>query len=117
MNAMSYTRIHEYAQSPTEPGVICIEWRPVNRNTLRGFAKIKVPAWHLVMDGVAVHERDGRSWAQLPARPQIDKETGQVIREGDKIAYAKVLEFTDKQVANRFSDAVVAAIKDKVAAK
>jgi hypothetical protein len=39
-----------------------------------------------------------------------------VIREGAKIQYAKVLEFDDRDVANRFSDAVVAAVK-KAAAK
>jgi hypothetical protein len=113
---MSYTNIRESDQSPIEPGVICLEFRPVERNTLLGFAKIKVCAWHLIMDGVAIHERDGRSWAQLPARPQIDKDTGMVVRDGAKIQYAKVLEFDDRDVANRFSDAVVAAVK-KAAAK
>ena len=44
------------------------------------------------------------------------RSTGMVIREGAKIQYAKVLEFDDRDVANRFSDAVVAAVK-KAAAK
>jgi hypothetical protein len=113
---MSLTNIHAYDQSPIEPGIICLEWRPVERNTLRGFAEIKVVPWRLIMDGVAVHERDGRSWVQLPARPQIDKDTGTVVRDGAKIQYAKVLEFDDREIANRFSDAVVAAVK-KAAAK
>jgi hypothetical protein len=114
---MSFTNIHRAAQAPLEDRIICLEWRPCDRNTLKGFAKIKVSPWHLIMDGVAVHERDGRSWAQLPARPQIDKETGQVVRDGAKIQYAKVLEFDDREVANRFSDAVVAAVKSKAAAR
>jgi hypothetical protein len=95
--------------------VICIDWRPCNKNTLRGFAKITVPRWHLSMDGVAIHEKDGRQWAQLPARPQVDKD-GTVLRdETGKIKYARILEFTDKETGWKFSDAVVAAVKKAVA--
>jgi hypothetical protein len=56
-----------------------------------------------------VQEKNGRQWAQLPARPQI--ESGQVLREPDgKVKYAKILEFTDKQAGFDWSDAVVAAV-------
>ena len=97
---MSDSNIHDRAQAPLSSErlvVICLDWRECNRNTLKGFAKIKIPAWGLILDGIAVHEKEDRSWAQLPARPQLDKE-GTVLREDDgKIKYAKIMEFDDKR--------------------
>src|SRR5262249_49884427 len=107
--------IQTRAQAPLAENIIVLDWRPCNRNTLRGFAKIKIPAWGLILDGVAVHEKEGRDWAQLPARPQINKD-GDVIREDDgKIRYAKIMEFDDKRKSWDFSDEVVAAVKRKTA--
>jgi hypothetical protein len=107
--------IHHKAQAPLAEKVICLDWRECNRNSLRGFAKVKVLAWNLVIDGVAVHSKEGRWWAQLPARPQLDKD-GAVMREDNgKIKYAKILEIDDKRKAWDFSDAVIEAVKVKAA--
>jgi hypothetical protein len=111
-----FSDIHTRAQAPLTENIIVLDWRPCERNTLKGFCKIKVPAWGLVIDGVAVHAKEDRKWAQLPARPQVDKD-GNVIREDDgKIKYAKILEFDNKRKAWDFSDAVVEAVARKVAA-
>jgi hypothetical protein len=108
--------LYDSAQAPNEK-IVVLEWRPCERNTLRGFAKIKIPAWSLVIDGVAVHARDDRRWAQLPARPQIDKD-GAVMREDDgRIKYAKILEIDDKRKSWAFSDEVVAAVARKVGSR
>ena len=110
------SNIHHAAQAPLSEKIIVLDWRPCERNTLKGFCKIKIPAWGLVIDGVAIHRKEDRQWAQLPARPQVDKD-GNIIREDDgKIRYAKILEFTDKRKAWDFSDEVVAAVAWKVAA-
>src|SRR5262245_36266553 len=102
--SFSNSNIHYEAQAPLETDIICLDWRPCNRNTLRGFAKVKIPAWGLILDGLAVHEKEGRQWAQLPARPQVDKD-GNVLREDDgKIRYAKIMEFADKEAGWKFSD-------------
>jgi hypothetical protein len=115
MNEMFDSNIHHAAQAPLSEKVIVLDWRPCERNTLRGFAKIKIPAWGLTLDGVALHEKEDRKWAQLPARPQIDKD-GNVMREDSgKIKYAAIMEFTDKRKAWNFSDEVVAAVARKVA--
>jgi len=85
------------------------------RNTLKGFARVKISTWGVILEGVAIHSKDGRSWAQLPARPQLDKDGG-VIREDDgKVRYAKIMVFDDKRKAWDFSDAVVEAVKIKTA--
>jgi hypothetical protein len=41
--------------------VECASWRSVERGTLKGFAKIRIPAWHLTIDDVAVHARGRNS--------------------------------------------------------
>src|SRR5262245_29456004 len=95
------------------PSVACLDFRPLERNTLKGFAKIKIGPWCLVLDGIAIHEKNGRRWAQLPDRPQLPQD-GQVLRDDTgKINYAKVMEFTDRGVADRFSAAVVEAVERK----
>jgi hypothetical protein len=109
------SNIHAKMQAPLSEKIICLDWRPCNRNTLRGFARIKIPAWGLILDGLAVHEKEGRQWAQLPARPQLDKD-GNVLREDDgKVRYAKIMEFDNKARAYSFSDEVVAAVARKAA--
>src|SRR5262249_49940507 len=111
------TDIHQRAQAPLSEKVVCLDWRPCDRNTLKGFAKIKVPAWNLVIDGVAVHAKEDRCWAQLPARPQLDKD-GSVLRDDSgKVKYAKVMEIDDKRKAWDFSDSVVHAVRRKMAAQ
>jgi|SRR6516164_619821 hypothetical protein len=114
---MSFTDVHCAAQAPLTETIVVLDWRPCVRNTLQGFAEIKVPAWGLTIDGVAIHKKEDHAWAQLPARPQIDRE-GNILREDDgKIKYAKVMEIDDKRKAWEFSDSVVAAVRRKAAAQ
>jgi hypothetical protein len=95
---------------PITEGITILDWRPVERNTLRGFCTVCIEAWHRVIADVAVHEHEsGRRWAQLPAKPQITSDRQPVIRDG-KLAYTKVVWFADKAVADRFSDAVIEAL-------
>jgi hypothetical protein len=90
--------------------VECIDFRPLERNTLRGFAKIRVPDWNLIFDGVAIHEKDGRTWAQLPARPMLDANGYAVQNDAGKIQYARMSWFDDREAGDRFSAAVIAAV-------
>jgi hypothetical protein len=112
----SFTEIHRQAQAPLiedDPSerIICIDWRPCERNTLRGFCRITIPSWCLTMDGVAIHESHGRKWAQLPARPQLDGSGNLVHEPSGKIKYARILNFTDKQAERLFSDWAVSAVE------
>jgi hypothetical protein len=89
-----------------------IEWRKLKRNTLLGFAKIRVPEWHLTISDIAIHEKDGRRWAQLPSKQLLDRD-GQPLRGDDgKARYMKLISFDDRSIGDRFSDAVVKAVED-----
>jgi hypothetical protein len=90
--------------------IIILEWRPVERGSLIGFAKVRLPAWHLTIDGVALHRKDGKRWSQLPSRPMLDSNRQLILDESGKPKYSRVLEFTDREIADRFSEAVVAAV-------
>jgi hypothetical protein len=91
-------------------GVVCLEFKPFQRNTLRGFAQISVPSWHMTISGIAIHEKEGRRWAALPARPYLDN-SGELVREDDgKPRYVKVFQFDNRDVGDRFSAAVLKAV-------
>jgi hypothetical protein len=104
----------EKGQDPmAKMNITVTEFKPVNRNTLVGFAIIRVAQIRLTIRDVAVHEKNGESWAQLPARPQIDRD-GVAIRKGDKVQYATLLEWDDAATRTAFSRAVVAALLERV---
>ena len=102
-------------RSPTfsnvNAAVVCTSWKPFERNTLKGFADLWLRAARLNIHGCAVHEKNGRRWIQLPAKPQLDKDHNLVRDEGGKVQYAKVMEFDSREVADHFSEAAMKAIE------
>ena len=89
--------------------VSLLEWKPLRSNSLLGFASVRLGA--LKLRELTVHASNGRRWVGLPARPQIDK-AGVAKRDGKgKIQYSPVLEWDNKDTADRFSSAVIAAIE------
>lgn len=89
------------------------DFKPLHRNTLRGFAVIRIPEMCLTIRDVAIHVMGDSRWAQLPAKPMIDKD-GTAIRDraSGKISYCTILEFDSRAVREAFSHAVIAALLD-----
>ncbi len=92
--------------------VICTAWKAYEKNTLKGFADLWLRAARLNISGVAVHEKNGRRWVQLPARPQLDKDRNLVRDSDGKVQYGKVIDFDSREVADRFNAAALKAIED-----
>lgn len=91
--------------------VTLVQWKSLQRNTLRGFAVIEMGA--LRVSDVAVHRKNDRAWAQLPAKPQIQSD-GTVRRNHEgKAQYTPVIEWTNRDSSDRFSEAVIAAIEEQ----
>jgi hypothetical protein len=105
-------RVPERAKLMTKLGVSVIEFKPVNRNTLVGFANVRIAEMRLTIRDVAIHEKAGERWAQLPARPQLDREGVAIRREG-KVQYAMLLEWDDAATRAAFSRAVIAALLER----
>jgi hypothetical protein len=97
--------------SLTRPKMRLVSWKPLIKNSLRGFATIELPIGLRMFD-VPVLVSNGKAWASLPSKPQIDKD-GQHKRDANgKPAYAPILEWRDRDLADGFSAAVVALIRD-----
>ncbi len=85
-----------------------LKFNPRRSNSLLGFADVTFGS--LLIHDVGIHSKDERRWVSMPAKPMINRD-GQVIRGDDgKTKYAPILSWADKETANRFSDAVIAAL-------
>lgn len=87
----------------------CISFQPLCRKSLRGFADIRVEQMRLTFLEIAIHERDGRAWAQLPSKPWV-KDGCVVTDEDGKAKYTQLFQFDSAAVRNAFSDAAIAAV-------
>ena len=90
--------------------VVISTWKPMVRNTLRGFASIRLGA--LKINDVTVHRHEsGKCWASLPSKPVI--QTDGTAKKGDngKPLYVPILEWDSKATADRFSESLIAALE------
>lgn len=85
------------------------EFRPLVKNSLRGFATVELPNG-LVIKDLSVHTSNGKSWASMPAKPILDQE-GQHRRIEGKPQYVKILEWKSRELSDGFSDAVLAVVR------
>lgn len=77
-------------------------FRPLEKNnTLRGFLTIRLSDVGLVVKDICLHEKNGKRWLSLPAKPYTKTDGGQ--------AWASVLEF-DKDSYWDFQDAGLVAL-------
>jgi hypothetical protein len=76
-------------------------FRPLEKNTLRGFLTIRLSDVGLVVKDVCLHEKNGKRWLQLPSKPYKKTDGGQ--------AWAYILEF-EKSHYWVFQDAGLSAL-------
>jgi hypothetical protein len=86
------------------------EFNAVIRNTLRGFCKVRLPSGMIIAD-VAVHVRDGRAWASPPSKPMLNRDSVQMKGADGKPLWSPIISFASRELSNRWSDAVVAALR------
>src|ERR1051326_2552865 len=88
-----------------------VEWKPLRKNSLRGFATIELPIGLIISDVPVLVGSNGRPWASLPSKPQLTSDG--VARRGEdgRIQYSPILKWRDRSLSERFSDAVVAAVE------
>lgn len=92
------------------PAVIVEEFTAIARNTLRGFARIRMPSG-LIFHDVAIHQKGDSAWAAPASKVQVTRD-GNTIRSGDgKLAYSPVVTFASRDLRDRFSKAVVDAMR------
>src|SRR6266481_890929 len=91
----------------TPQGLRLLGWKPLRKNTLRGFIDVEVAVGH--GRGLAIYEcpvhvgANGRAWVALPAKAQLDQD-GNVRRSAaGKIEYAAVTRWRDQTTGDKFS--------------
>jgi hypothetical protein len=95
----------------TEPplDIDLLEVKPVRKGALRGFCRIRLG--NLLIQDVTVFSSNGKCWANLPSKPQLDAD-GRPKRGADgKLAYVPILQWRTREAADQFSNAVTAAVQ------
>jgi hypothetical protein len=89
--------------------VVCEDFRPFARNTLVGFAQVRIKDMALVVKDIALHQKNAARWAALPAKPML--KDGAIVKDTEgKGQYVSVMEFTSREARDAFSAAVIAAV-------
>ncbi len=78
-------------------------FRRVAKNTLRAIFDLHLPSG-LIIRGAMLHENSGRRWIGLPARPYEGADGAQ--------CWAAFIDFTDRDVRNRFMTAALAVAEE-----
>jgi len=87
-----------------------LQWKPLRKGSLLGFAKIEMPSGMILSD-VTVLQGGRGAWASPPSKPLIDRD-GMVLKDANgKIRYAPLVEFTSKEIRDRFSAAVIDGLR------
>jgi len=91
--------------------IVCLSFKPFVRNTLRGFAKVRVNELSLVINDIMLHEKGDSRWASLPGKPQL--RDGKVVTDPNtgRAAYVSILEFEGREARDAFSEAVWSAVE------
>jgi hypothetical protein len=98
-----------WGDKPPPRRLVLRRWRPMHRATLCGFADVELTNG-LHIDDFAVRVGDGQACASLPARPTLDRDGRQILRDG-KPRFAAILRWRTPDLADPFSTAVVELVR------
>jgi hypothetical protein len=99
-----------YGDKPPPRRVRLVIWQPLRKGPLRGFATIELPIGLRIFD-VPIRTGINGLWAGMPAKPEIDRDGRRKTDINGKPVYAEVLRWRDRELSNRFSQAVVAPVR------
>jgi hypothetical protein len=86
------------------------DFRSLVRNTLRGFARVRLPEG-IILHDVAIHIRDGKPWAAPPGRPVVARDGRQLKDAAGKPQFSPTLTFTSRADQDAFSNTVIEALR------
>jgi hypothetical protein len=90
--------------------VVIEDFKLMTRNSLRGFARVRMPSGVIYHD-CAVHQRGSIRWASPASKPMIGAYGTQMRGADGKAAWQPIISFVSKEVRDQFSRAIVAAIE------
>jgi hypothetical protein len=86
------------------------EWKPVGKNTLLGFCRVRLPSG-MVLHDVAVHMKNGRRWASPSSKPRLGRDGLQLRDPDGKSLWTPIVSFETKAIGDRFSAQVIEALR------
>jgi hypothetical protein len=92
------------------PAITISDWKPLERNTVRGFCTIHLPSG-LTLHEVSLHSRDGHWWVMTAAKPMLSKDGAALRDDAGKIRYSPIVSFESKAARDRFNAGVLAALR------
>jgi len=91
-------------------GFLVKEFKPVTAGALRGFADVHLPSG-MILHRCSIFAKDGKAWASPPAKQVIGRD-GTVQKTADgKTRYEPTVFFVDRATQERWSGAVIAALR------
>jgi hypothetical protein len=85
-------------------------FRAIQAGALVGFADVALPSG-MILHRCSIFAKDDRAWASPPSKPIIGRD-GTAQRTSDaKVRYEPTVSFTDRWTAERWSTAVVEALR------
>jgi hypothetical protein len=95
----------------SRPQLRVLDVKRIRKNSLRGFASVKLPNG-LVINDVVLGEANGRRWALLPSKPMIGSD-GELLRDASgKARYTAIVEWASKELQQEFSRRIVAIVEN-----
>lgn len=99
------------AAGPQRAGMLrLVSWKPLAKGSLRGFATVELPIGLKLIDCPVYVGKNG-GWASLPSKPQLDRDGRRKTDINGHPAYSAVLEWRSRELADRWSAAVVALVR------
>jgi hypothetical protein len=94
-----------------EMTITALDWRLIERNTLRGFLTLTLHPSGLVLRECSLHQKDNRRWLGLPGKPQLDSEgRHRMDASTGKALCTAVVEIAGKSERERFQQEALAAV-------
>jgi hypothetical protein len=100
-----------YTCDAMPPPARCLDWRPLRKGSLLGFATVQFGSGQVVHD-IPVHQAGSRSWANPPGKPWVGSDDRVVRDEKGKVKYAPVISFSNHGVQRHWSDQVLRALRE-----
>jgi hypothetical protein len=89
-----------------------VSWHQVGKGSLIGCATIELPVGLRIIDAPVFTGRNG-PWASLPRKPVLDRDGKQRLDVNGKPQFQPLIEWRDRTLSDRFSEAVVALVREQ----
>ena len=79
---------------------------------MRGFARIHVGNWRVVISDVQIHAKNDSRWAAVPSKARLDRDGNSVRDQATgRVMYSPIIEFDTANVRAAFSQLACAAVE------